>query len=1094
MSLSDTFIKRPVLTTVCSILIVVAGLISLPLLPVENLPQIAPPTVNVSANFAGGSAETVEQAVTIPLEEAINGVPGADYITSQSSGSGQSSITVTFDEGTDINIDQVNVLNLVNQANPQLPETVRSTGVSVTQSNPSFLAVYQVVADGNRYTQEFLNGLVQLNLLYPLERVKGIQAPINPWGGGVPSFNLYLDPKKLASFSLTAGDVINALGEQNVVVAAGSVGGPPSLPQQAFTYPIEIRGYLSSVEEFNDVILGRTPDGNTIRVRDVGSAQFGINSYFLKGIDLAGNVAIGVPVQQTFGSNAIDVATAAEAVIDEFRRTVPPGVKVIKVFDQTQFIRSSIEGVVDALGLAILLVVLILFLFLQDWRTTVIPGLAIPISLVGSFAFVLVFGFSLNQLTMLGLVLAVGLVVDDAIVVVEAVAANLEKGMPPRQAALSCMGELIGALVATSLVLMTVFLPVAAYPGSIGIIYRQFALTVAFAILISTFNALTFSPMMGGLILKGRSEGQEIAPSGPVWPVLGALVGLAAGHFLGGGFWFVAGAVLGAVVGSQLTPIFHRFNLAFGRLERFYSRFVVRMIQWRRWVLVALAAGLVITILGFRASPQGFIPNTDQGFGFGFWQLRNGASLEQTYQTGLKIQRILAEEEDVDAVFLAPGYSFTGPATNQGAAFLGLKPLDERRGKEHSAEAVFGRLNKRFAEELPTAFAAFGNPPAVPGFSPQGGFYYQFFDKSGTLDLDTFGQLASEYVNAARQTGKFQPIYDQFVLAPEFEISIDRDILGALDVDYAEAMNSIGALAGSAYSGLTYQDNQVRQVYVQATAENRDTLSDITSYYVKDRSGNLVAASLFMSVKVVDAPTSILHYNLARSIQIQGDAAPGVTSDEAYGTLDQLVRKLNLNSIGTAFTGLTRLQLASGSAAVVIFALGILVVYLVLSAQYESYITPITILMTVPLAMLGALLFLGLRGISLDIFGQVGLLTLIGLAAKNGILIVELAEQRVSRGEAPAQAAQEAASSRLRPILMTAIASLAGFFPLVVATSAGAAFQQSIGTVIFGGVLVATLLSLIVVPAFYVAIKGVERRLFRGPAPQPPEPPQMPAT
>ncbi|MEO1003071.1 MAG: efflux RND transporter permease subunit [Cyanobacteria bacterium J06638_7] len=1076
MSLSDVFIRRPVLTTVCSILFVLMGLISLPLLAIENLPNIAPPTINVSATFAGAEAVTVEQAVTIPLEQNINGVPGADYITSQSTQSGQSTVSIFFKKGTDINIDQVNVLNFVNLADPQLPDSVRQTGVSVIQSNPSFLAVYAVVADDNRYTSEYLNGLVQLNLISPLERVSGIQSPITPWGGGTPSFRLFLDPDKLFSFQLTASDVLQALSSQNLIVAAGSVGGPPSPVDQAFTYPIEITGYLSSVEEFDNVILSRTPDGNVIRVGDVGSTEFGLNTYFLKGFDLNGNNGIGVPIQQTFGSNAIDVADEAAKVIEEFRATLPPGVKVEKVFDQTQFIRSSVSGVVDALGLAILLVVLILFLFLQDWRTTVIPGLAIPISLLGSFAFVKLFGFSINQLTLLGLVLAVGLVVDDAIVVVEAVVANIEKGMSPRQAAESCMGELIGALVATSLVLFTVFIPVAAYPGSIGIIYRQFALTITFAIAISTFNALTFSPMMGGLILRGRIEGEEREPQGWIWVVLGALFGFAGGHFLGGGIWFVVGLIVGGLVGKNLALIFRSFNHGFSRFSSFYSVFVKRVIDWRRWVVLGLLAGLVLTIIGFRAVPDGFIPTTDQGFGFGFWQMRVGASLEQTSQTAERIQKIMQDEEDVETAFFGAGYGFDGPSPNQGAAFVGLRPLEERQGKEHSSTEVFRRLSERFSAEIDTAFAAVGDPPAVPGFSPQGGFYYQFFDKTGTLGLDEFSKMATRFVTEARQTNKFDPIYDQFLLAPEFKINIDRDLLAALNIDYDDAMTSFGALTGSAYAGLTYQDNQVRQIYIQATPESRSTLEDISGYYVKDRDGNLVPMSMFMTVDTVDAPPTIQHYNLYRTIQIQGNPASNVSSSDAFATLDQLVKRLNLNAIGTAFTGLTRLQIAAGATGAIIFALGILVVYLVLSALYESYATPVTILMTVPLAMLGALAFTGLRGMELNIFGQVGLLTLIGLAAKNGILVVELAELRMSEGLSAADAAQQAACSRLRPILMTAIASLAGFFPLVVATSAGAAFQQSIGTVIFGGVLISTILSLVVVPAFYVLLKELLHR------------------
>lgn len=640
MSFSDNFIKRPVLTTVCSILIVLVGVISIPILPIAYLPNIANPEIQVVANYGGANAEVTEQAVTNPLEQQINGVPGVSYISSNTDMTGNSTINVYFDQTTDIDIDQVNVQNRVSLANPQLPQKVTETGVSVKQSNPSILLAYEVSSTKGQFDAAYLNGLIYEQLYYPLSRVEGV-ATVNVYGGANPAFWLFIDPNKLAANKLTSEKVINAVKAQNSIAVGGLVGGPPASGDQAYTYPIvvENNGNLISIDDFNNLIINRSPLGNLLKLKDVGEVRYGTNTFSVQAMNKKGQEALTVAVYQTPSSNALDVSQAVVETINQFKTTVPPGVTVNQIYDIGQFIKSSVDGVIDALGLAIVLVLIILFLFLQNWRATVVPSLAIPISLVGTFAFLNIFGFSINQLTLLGLVLATGLVVDDAIVVIEAVSTNIENGMKPREAALACMGELFGALLATALVLMAVFVPVAFYPGGTGIIYKQFALTIAFSVAISAFNALTFSPMLSGLILP-KTKPPE--PKGRSWIVVGVIVGLAFGRFSSASFgnWtYIAGIVIGALVGANLPLVFRVFNRNFERLENTYANILKRVIRARTLVLTGLVIGIVMTGFAFTTLPTAFIPDQDQGYGMGVFQLQNGASLVETKNSGLKLPK-----------------------------------------------------------------------------------------------------------------------------------------------------------------------------------------------------------------------------------------------------------------------------------------------------------------------------------------------------------------------------------------------------------------------------------------------------------------------
>ena len=1083
MSLSDTFIRRPVLSTVCSILILLAGMISLPLLPIENLPNIAPPTIQVSANLPGADALTVESAVTGPLEQQINGTPGMDYITSFSTSEGASQINVFFKANTDPDIDQVNVLNRVNTASAQLPSSVNSQGVSVQQTASSYLKVYNITSTEGQFDRNYLNGLYQLNLAYPLTRSPGV-GQVTVFGSSNPAYRLWVDPQKLARFNLSVQAVTDALSSQNQIVVGGSIGGPPSTANNKTTYPILVEGNLKSVDEFENLILAggpggqgsdKGPDGSLIRLGDVGRAEYAFQNFNQAAINAkTGYPCVGFGVIQLPGSNAIDTAKQVDVVLKNFEKTLPPGVVLEKVFDQTDFINASIWGALDALRDAVVLVLLIIFLFLQDWKATMVPALALPIALLGALIFVKIFGFSINELTLLGIILATGLVVDDAIVVVEAVSARIEAGERPFAAASNAMKELTGAILATALVL-AVFVPVTFFPGATGVIYRQFALTIVFSIVVSTFNAISGKPLQSALLLGGG----KTEPKGIAWTLIGAVFGAGYGYLFGGWPWCIGFGLLGGVVGTFLQPIFRGFNRLFDSFANTYSRLLAQVIRLRRIVVAVLLAGVVLAGLAFTAIPTGFVPTEDQGYGLGIIQLPPQASLDATMEVAAQARKIVEAEEDVVSGEMIGGLGFNGGALNQGVFFFGLKPIEERNSLEQSAGAIIKRMNKSF-EAIPGAKVLAAPPAAVPGFSAQGGLSFQFNDLSngGYSPTDLYN-MAWELVKKAMASGNFFNLYTQYLSdAPVWRLIPDRDRMASLDIDFGKAMQVLGAFNGGTFVNQTYENGQYRQVYVQAEGSERDVVQDLDNLYVPNSSGELIPLANVVKVKLDSAPPIISHYNLYRTVLIQGVENIGKSSGQAIEALQAAFSKIGFTNIGFAWSALSRSEVAAGSLAALVFALGIIVVYLVLSAQYGSYIDPMIILMTVPLAVLGALLFLVLMHQVNNVYAQVGLVTLIGLAAKNGILIVDLANQRMQAGLSAPEAVKGAAESRLRPILMTASAALSGFFPLVVANGAGAMSQRSVGSVIFGGLLVATVTSLFVVPAFYVLMKNLESDWF----------------
>ncbi len=1046
MSIADTFIKRPVLATVCTLLILLLGGVCIPLLPINNLPDIAPIQIQTTGVSIGSDAQTVEDTVTRLVERQINGVEGVQYITSSSGNDGSSSISTLFDPASNRNINQVNVQNRAAIAAPTLPASVRQTGVTTIARSNSILLVYGFYAENNEYDNTFLSNYVDLYVTDTIKRVPGVGDAILV-GERQYAMRLWLDPNALASRSLTATDVSDALVSQNVQVGAGAIGAAPAKDSQKSSYPLRIISRLKDVKEFENLVIKTQTDGTLVKLKDVGRAELGAKDYTTSAL-VQGRPGAAMLIYQLPGSNALNTAKAVEAQIAELEKSFPPGLKTVICYDTTKFVEVSIEEVIKTLMEAIALVVLVIFIFLQDWRATIIPAVAVPVSLIGALAIAYIFGFSLNTLTMFALVLATGLVVDDAIIVVEGITAKMEQGQPARQAAFEAMEELSGAVIATSLVLIAVFIPVSFFPGATGIMYRQFALIIIFSIAISLFNALSFTPSMSALFLK-RNESEGTGPLG----------------------WF-----------------FHKFNQGFGQLLRQYERLSSFLIRIRMVVVGVFVLGLLATALIYSSVPTGFVPEEDQGVIVGIIQAPDGVSLASTEKVTKSVSEILAKEvPEMDASLVIAGFGLGGNGPNQGTFFFKLKDWKERAGDDHAAKAIVKRLNGILGQNQ-DAFIVTSNLPAVSGYGVTGGFEFQLQDRTnGQLSIDQFLATAQQLIAKANQNPILSRVFTQFTAStPQYEINIDRDRLQALNVDFGQAMNAFGAYIGGQYvNDFTFSQRSYR-VYIQADSQFRDSPDKISQIQVRSRTGTMVRLNEIAKITPITGPQTISHFNLFRAIKIQGAAAPGHSSGEAIAAMQQAFKEIEQPGLGYDWTGLSREETKSGGQALLLLGFGLLVVFLILAAQYENYIDPIIILLTVPFAILGALLFVSLRGLVNDLYCQVALVMLIGLASKNAILIVEFANQSREKGMTITQAALHAVQQRLRPILMTTIAALVGFLPLVLASGAGSASRWSLGTAVFGGLLVSAILSLLLVPVLYVVVKNLTDSNTKGNHLQPP--------
>jgi len=1046
------FVERPILSGVVAALILLAGAASIPTLPIAQYPQIAPPTVTVTSTYIGADAATVEAAVTNPLEEQINGVEGLRYMSSTSSNAGVSTITVTFDPSRNVDAAAVDVQNRVQNASGQLPAAVTQTGVQITKSSGSFVMAIAFTSKDRSVTPLDLSNFLDRNVKDPLLRIDGVSSA-TIFGERRYAMRIWLDPRKMQHYGLGASDVTTAVANQNVEVPAGSVGAEPAPTGLADTVNVHVPGQLADAKAFGDIIVKHGADGSLVRLSQVARVELGAQDYSST-LRFDRNAALGIGIQLNSSANALAVAKEVRATLARLNPLFPKGVDYSIPYDTTLFVSASLREVIVTLLIAIVLVVATIYLFLQDWRTTLIPIITIPISLIGTFAFVKIFGFSINTLVLFGLTLATGLVVDDAIVVIENIARVLRAsiGGSRSEATLQGLGEIVGAVVATSVVLLAVFVPVSLMPGTTGAIYKQFALTIAFSISLSLVLALTLTPALASLLMRA-----EVEP-----------------RFL----------------------VFRVFNDGLERLTKLYGRLLHPVVRVRYVVAGVLAGLLVLTCVLFSIEPTGFLPDEDQGDFIGTVQAPDGASLNVTQSVLEQIENAALANPNVAHVFAIGGLSFSGAATNQGLIFITLKPWDERKGFANSAQGVIDALQPA-AVRIPQAQVILINPPSIPSLGVVGGFDFELEDY-GTGPLSDLGAASAQLIGAANRDPSLSRVYTTFrANGPQIDAVVDRTQVAQLGASLTDVFDDISTALGSNYvDNFTYQ-NRTYRVYVQNDGPYRKDALDVSRIFVPNSSASTGAVAgsqlntpsigttdtgsigsgtatvpLSSVVKVsqgTGAP-AITHYNLYRSVEIQGSEAPGHSSGQGIAALEKLTKTLLPSRYHYAWTGISLEETQSSATTIMIFALALLVVYLVLAALYESLGDPLVILLSVPAALLGAVGALLVRQFTSDVYAQIGYVMLIGLAAKNAILIVEFANAERAKGATAADAVIAAAQTRLRPILMTSVAFIAGLLPLVFASGAGSASRQSLGTAVVGGMIVSTLLNLIVVPAMYLII------------------------
>jgi HAE1 family hydrophobic/amphiphilic exporter-1 len=1027
--MSAFFVRRPIVAMVIAILTVLVGIVSLLGLPIAQFPQILPPQVNLTTNYTGADALTIEQSVATPIEQQMNGVDRMLYVQSTNANDGTMNQTVTFDVGTDGDVDNVLVNNRYSQAQPFLPQDVKNFGVTIKKSLAFPLIVISLYSPDGRYDAAFLSNYSLININDALLRVKGV-GDIRNLGSSDYSMRIWLKPDVCARLGLTVTDVQNALRAQNVVNPAGQVGAEPAPPGQQLTFTVRAQGRLVEPEEFANVVVRENPDGSAVRVKDIARVELGSLNYAQYGT-FNGKPAAVIAAFQTPGSNALDVAENVRNTMAELAKRFPPGIDYMVSLDTTAPVKAGIREIVETLLIAVLLVVIVVFVFLQSLRATLIPLLTVPVSLIGAFAVFPLLGFSVNTLSLFGLVLAIGLVVDDAIVVVEAVEHHIEEGMSPKEATLTAMREVSGPVVAIALVLAAVFIPVAFMSGVTGRLYQQFALTIAVSVLISAFNALTLSPALSALLLRPRPKQRTFFGK------------------LGDGFngWFRR-----ATDGYVST-----------------TRIFVRKLAIPLFLLVGVSAAALA--LG-RKLPSGFVPDEDQGYCVIGVQLPDGASLQRTMAVYRQIDAILAKEPGIRTYNGIAGFSFftRTAASYTGTGFAGLKPWDERKTPDLTSTAIIGRLNAAFSR-IPEARIIAVAPPAIPGISATGGFSMMLQDRSGGT-YDFLAQNVQKFVAEARKRPELANVRPNFSPAvPQLFAEVDKDKALAEGVAISEIYNALQTFLGGSYVNDFTRFGRQWRVFLQADSQYRTGPEDIGQFYVRNNRGEMVPLSSFVRVKRTSGPEYTVRFNLYRSVEILGGQAPGYSSGQALDALEDVAAKTLPPEIGYAWNGLSyQEKVASGGSARVL-GLSLVFVFLILAALYESWSLPFSVLLSTPVAVLGAFVGLFSRHFDNNVYAQIGLVMLVGLTAKNAILIVEFAKERMEQGRPIIDAALEGARLRLRPILMTSFAFVFGCVPLWVAKGAGAAARQMLGTAVVSGMLAATLIGVFLVPPLFVMIE-----------------------
>jgi hydrophobe/amphiphile efflux-1 (HAE1) family protein len=1033
------FITRPIFASALALIIILAGGIAMVTLPIAQFPPLVPPQVAVSAQYIGAGAEVVENSVTIPLEEQLNGAEGMIYMSSNSTNNGNSIITVTFDPDYDQNIAQMELLSRTNQALSQLPPEVQQVGVSVEKSSSSLLLAVNLISPNGTYDERFLQNYAEIHVLDPLARIPGV-AQVVDFGLSEYAMRIWLDPDKLANLGMTATDVADAISEQNQQVATGALGLPPAPAGQAFTYQLNTLGRLAQVEQFEDIVIRALSNGSVVRIRDVARVELGADDYSWS--TTSNNKPTGnLGVFQLADANGLEIAKQVEATMNSLEQHFPEDLEWTIIYDTTMFVRASITEVIKTMLQAVGLVLLVIFIFLQNWRSTLIPTIAVPVSLIGAFAAMAVFGFTINTLSLLGLVVAVALVVDDAIVVVENVNRRLDEGGKDlTEVTELAMTDVRGPIVATTLVLMAVFVPVAFLPGLTGQLYNQFALTIAIAVGISGFNSLTLSPALCATLLRPRSGG-----------------------------------------GSNV--VFRAFNTGFEKLTAGYVASV--KICARVWYLMLLgfAALCALAVYLFLSIPQGFVPDEDQGYLMTLINLPDASTITRTEEVVTQVNDIALATPGVRATVAIAGYNIVDAIQqpNVGIVFVVLHPWDERTTTATSALGILAALQDKYNQIAGASVIAVNAPP-IMGLSATGGFNFELQDLNDA-GIPALAEATRYLVEQASHRPELRNVYTTFNPdVPQRYLNVDRVKAMTRGVSVDDIFDTLQINLGSFYVNQFNKFGRVYRVYVQAEQGARADEADVGRLQVRNKDGQMIYLNAFIDVEPTVGPYSIQHYDMYRSAEINGAPAPGYSSGQAVAAMEELAATALPDGFGYQWTDVVYQQKQAGNLAPLIFGLSLVVVFLVLAALYESWVMPVIILLAIPLGLLGAAGALTLRGLDLDVYGQIGLVMLIGLVAKNSILIVEFARDERRRGADILDAAMTAARVRLRPILMTALAFVVGLLPLVLASGAGANARRSLGTVVVGGLFLATVL-IIMVPIFYYVIERLRERRVEKPAP-----------
>ncbi|WP_428422452.1 efflux RND transporter permease subunit [Methylibium sp.] len=1037
MNLSKFFIDRPIFAGVLSLLMLIAGLIALRGLPISEYPEVVPPSVVVRAQYPGANPKVIAETVATPLEEAINGVEGMLYMGSQATTDGLMTLTVTFKLGTDPDKAQQLVQNRVSQAEPRLPEEVRRLGITTIKSAPDLTMVVHLLSPNDRYDMTYLRNYAVLNVKDRLARIDGV-GQVQLFGSGDYSMRVWLDPQKVAERGLSASDVVRAIREQNVQAAAGVVGASPGLLGVDLQLSINAQGRLQNEDEFGDIIVKTGADGAVTRLRDLGRIELGAAEYALRSL-LDNKSAVAVPIFQAPGSNAIEISNHVRETMAELKQYMPEGVDYEIVYDPTQFVRASIESVIHTLLEAVALVVLVVILFLQTWRASVIPLLAVPISVIGTFAVMHLFGFSINALSLFGLVLAIGIVVDDAIVVVENVERNIEAGLSPREATYRAMREVSGPIIAIALVLIAVFVPLAFISGLTGQFYRQFALTIAISTVISAINSLTLSPALAALLLKGHGAPKDALTRG-----------------------------MDRVFGR----FFALFNRAFKRGAEGYSGGVTRAISHKAVMVGVYLVFLAVTVGLFKAVPSGFVPAQDKQYLIGFAQLPDGATLDRTEDVIRRMGEITLKQPGVEHAVSFPGLSINGftNSSNSGIVFATLAPFEQRRDPSLSGAAIAQQLNQKYAA-IEDAFIVMFPPPPVQGLGTTGGFKLQLEDR-GSLGYEAMDAAVKAFMAKAQQAPELAGLFSSYqVNVPQLYADIDRTKARQLGVAVTDVFDTMQIYLGSLYVNDFNKFGRTYTVRVQADASHRARAEDVGLLKVRSASGEMVPLSALMKVQPSFGPERAMRYNGYLAADINGGPAPGHSSGQAQDAVKRIAAETLPPGISYEWTELTYQEILAGNSALWVFPLAILLVFLVLAAQYESLTLPLSIILIVPMGLLAAMTGVWLDGGDNNVFTQIGLIVLVGLSAKNAILIVEFARELEFAGRTPVQAAIEASRLRLRPILMTSLAFVMGVLPLVLSSGAGAEMRQAMGVAVFAGMIGVTAFGLFLTPVFYVLLR-----------------------